>query len=106
MKYISLPLYNSQDYFYTVTLENVSCKLRIYYNQRVDGWFYELSEEGGNMLVAGERLVALYPMILDYTSLPFTGFLWLEPIGTSGTKFTTDSYNLHKWFRLFYITEQ
>lgn len=105
MNYVSLPLYQEQDYRYRTVLNNIACVFRLYYNQRVDGWFFDLKEEGSaNYFVEGERLVPLYPMILDYTHLPLGGFLWLEPIGSSEDKFRTDSYNLHKWFRLFFIT--
>jgi len=105
MNYTILPLYQSQDYFYSVVLEEIACVIRIYYNQRVDGWFFDLREEGGSYYVQGERLVALYPMLDNYTSLPFSGFLWLEPIGDSMDKYSTDSFNLYKWFRLFYISQ-
>lgn len=106
MNFVKLPLYQEQDYFYSVVLDEVACVFRLYYNQRVDGWFFDIREEGtSNYFVQGERMVALYPMLLDYTSLPVRGFLWLEPIGESVEKFRTDSYNIAKWFRLFYITD-
>lgn len=106
MNYLNLPLYQEQDYFYSIVLDEVACVFRLYYNQRVDGWFFDIKEEGtSNYFIQGERLVALYPMLLDYTFLPMSGFLWLEPIGESVEKFRTDSYNIAKWFRLFYITD-
>ena len=106
MNYLSLPLYPEQDYFYTVVLDDIACVFRLYYNQRVDGWFFDLREAGSTTyFVQGERLVALHPILLDYTSIPINGFLWLEPIGESIEKFRTDSFNLHKWFRLFFITD-
>ena len=106
MNYVSLPLYQEQDYFYSVVLDEVACVFRLYYNQRVDGWFFDLREEGStDYFVQGQRLVPLYPILLDYTHLPFSGFLWLEPIGDSAEKFRTDSFSLYKWFRLFFITD-
>lgn len=106
MNYVSLPLYPEQDYFYSVVLSDIACVFRLYYNQRVDGWFFDLREEASTeYFVQGERLVPLYPMLLDYTGIPLDGFLWLEPIGDSGEKFRTDSFNISKWFRLFFITD-
>lgn len=105
MNYVRLPLYPRQDYFYSIVLDGIACVLRIYYNQRVDGWFMDLRENGGDYFVQGLRLVPLYPMAADYTALPFDGFFWLEPIGDSIDKFRTDAFHLSKWFRFFFITD-
>lgn len=105
MKYVSLPLYPEQDYFYSVVLDDVACIIRLFYNQRVDGWFMDLREDGGEYFIQGMRIVPDYPMTIDYPSVPLDGFFYLESIGDSNRKFTTDAFNLFKWFRFFFITE-
>lgn len=105
LQYVYLPLYTDADYNYNVTLENVACTLRLYYNERVGGWYFELSEQGANMIVCGERVVPLYPITLDYSLSQFSGWFWLEPIGGSINKFESDSFNLSTWFRFWYIRD-
>ena len=54
-------------------------------------------------VVVGERLVANYPILIDYALPNLTGYLFLEPIGKSIERYRTDPALLAKYFKLFYI---
>lgn len=101
--YTVMPLFNDWDYNYQISLEGNSYLVRIYYNERMQGWGFDLALEGGGNIVVGERLVPHYPLLADYVKPNLTGFLWLEPIGGSIEKFREEPQNLHKWFRLYYV---
>lgn len=103
--YTPLPLFNDWDYQYQISLEGNSYSVRIYYNERIKGWCFDLSIEGGANIVVGERLVPYYPILEDYVTPNLTGFIWLEPIGDSLEKFREEPENLYKWFRCFYIAQ-
>lgn len=103
IQYVSLPLYSDSDYQYSVSLEGNSYILRIYYTTRCKQWFFDLLRDDNTPVILGEALVPLYAIALDYALYPLTGFLFLEPIGTSLDKYRSDPENLNKWFRLFYI---
>lgn len=103
LRYVPLLLFSDASYSYDISLESNSYTFQAYYNERAEGWFYNLSEKGGNPLVLGERLVANYPMILEYALAELSGYLYLEPVGDSVEKYRTAPFELSKWFRLFYI---
>jgi len=103
MKYVSLPLYNDSDFEYEISLENNYYTLRLYYNERAEGWFFELRDGENSMLVAGERLVSLYPINLYYNIPDLTGFLWLEPIGSNINETVINPFYLSQYYRLYYI---
>jgi|SRR5690625_3725356 len=105
MNRVNLPLYKDQDYFYSVVLDGVACVIRLFYVQRSDGWFMDLRENEGEYFVQGMRIVPDYPMTIDYPSVPLNGFFLLQAIGDSNRKFREDSFNLHKWFRFYFITD-
>lgn len=105
MVYTPLPLFNEWDYEYQVSLEGNAYSLRIYYNERIKGWCFDLSVEGGASIVNGLRLVPYYPILQDYVTPNLTGFMWLEPIGDSLEKFREEPENLYKWFRCYWIFE-
>lgn len=103
--WVELPLDNtSSDYEYTIILDDITCLIRIYYNERSEAWLMDVKEEGSaNNFIVGMRLVPNYPMFINYPSLPFNGFLLLQPIGDNVDKFRTDPYNISRWFHLFYL---
>lgn len=103
LQYIPIPLYSDAFYTYRISLEGNSYTLNFYYNERAEGWFFDIYEEGGVPVVLGERLVANYPILLDYALSDLTGYLWLEPIGDSVERYRTDPFLLSKYTRLFWI---
>ena len=103
LQYVPMPLYEDAIYTYRVALESNSYTFNVYYNERAEGWFFDLLQEGGNPVVLGCRLVANYPILLDYSLPNLTGYFWLEPIGNSIERIRTDPFLLSKYFRLFYI---
>ena len=103
LKYIPMPLYEDAAYFYRVSLEGRSYIFSAHYNERAEGWFFGLKTEDGVDVVVGERLIANYPILMDYTLPNLTGYLFLEPIGKSIERYRTDPALLAKYFRLFYI---
>lgn len=103
LQYVTLPLYEDASYFYNVALEGNSYVLSINYTERSEGWNLSLDTEAGVSVVAGVRLVANYPMLLE-TKLPnLSGYFYLEPIGASIERYRTDPFLLSKYFRLFYL---
>lgn len=103
MMYVSLPLYSDADYQYEVSLEGNYYTLRLIYSERDEGWFFEMRDGENSMLVAGERLVPLYPVNLYYNIPELTGFLWLEPIGESVNETVDNPFALSQYYRLYYI---
>ena len=103
LKYVPMPLYEDAAYFYRVSLEGRSYIFSAYYNERAGGWFFGLKTEDGVDVVVGERLVANYPILIDYALPNLTGYLFLEPIGKSIERYRTDPALLAKYFKLFYI---
>jgi len=103
LQYVPMPLYEDTIYTYRVALESNSYTFNVYYNERAEGWFFDLLQEGGNPVVLGCRLVANYPTLLDYSLPNLTGYFWLEPIGNSIERIRTDPFLLSKYFRLFYL---
>lgn len=103
LQYVPMPLYEDASYTYRISLEGNSYVFNVYFNERLNGWFFELYEEGGVPVILGERLVANYPILLDYAFESLTGYIWLEPIGSSVERYRTDPFLLSKYFRCFYI---
>lgn len=103
LQYVPMPLFSDASYTYDISLEGNSYSFDTYYNDRATGWFFNLSVKGGSALVQGERLVADYPILIDYSLPNLTGYLYLEAIGSSWEKYRTAPFELAKWFRLFYI---
>lgn len=105
LQYVPMPLYADPFYTYRISLEGNSYTFNVYYNERAEGWFFDLYEEAGTPVVLGERLVANYPILLDYALENLTGYMYLEPIGNSVERYRTDPFLLSKYFRLFYLYE-
>lgn len=103
MFYVSLPLYPDADYQYDVSFQGEYYTFRVLYNERAEGWFFELRDGENDMLVAGERLVPSYPINLYYNLPNLTGFLWLEPIGDEKNETTINPFELNQYYRLYYI---
>ena len=103
LQYVPMPLYEDPIYTYRISLESKSYTVNIYYNERMEGWLLDLYDDNGSAIVLGIRLVANYPMLTDYALPNLTGYLWLEPIGSSIERYRTDPFLLSKYFRLFYL---
>ena len=103
-RYVSLPLYTDADYQYEVNLEGNYYTLRIYYNERVEGWFVEIRSGENDLLVAGEQLVVYHLIMGFYSQLPdLTGFFWLEPKGDYANNILGSTVNLSEYYRLYYV---
>lgn len=103
LQYVQMPIYEDAIYTYRIALEGNSYTFNAYYNERAEGWLFDLLEEGGVPVVLGVRLVPNYPMLIDYNLTNLSGYMWLEPIGNSVERIRTDPFLLSKYFRLFYI---
>lgn len=100
--YTTIPLYQTPDYRYYVSLEKVSYQIRFYYNERAERWIVDLSYSSGEPIVLGAALVSQYPMFYDY-DLDMNGFFWLEPIGKSKNETISNPYEIDKYYRLYYV---
>lgn len=102
--YVPLPLYTDADYFYTVSLERVAYRLRLYYNDRMQQWMIDLRYANNDPIVLGEALVPEYPLFFDYVT-ELTGFFWLSPIGKSQNQTISNPFELNKYFEFNYFYE-
>lgn len=104
-QYVSLPLYEDSDYQYDIALEGNYYTFRLYYNERATAWFFELRDGENSLIVAGERLVPYYPILLSYSLENLSGFLWLEYIGYDMNETLSNPFELSKYNSLYYIYE-
>lgn len=104
-QFVELPLYEDEDYYYTVSLEGNAYQFRLYFNMRMQQWIYDLRYVDGDPIVLGEALVPNLPILLEYAT-PLTGFLWLQPIGKEQNETVINPFELSKYYQLFYIWEE
>jgi hypothetical protein len=102
--FIELPLFDDIDYEYTVALEAVAYRLRFYYNARNESWALDISFADGVPITLGNRVLPGYPMTIDDTK-PYSGFLYLEPIGEEDNETISNPYEIWKYYRLIYAYE-
>ena len=100
---IALPLYEEEDYSYTVTLEGEAYDLRIYYNTRMSKWFLDLVRDDGTPMVVGVGMEIYYPILREYYLEGISGFMWLQPIGDDGNESPEHPELLSKYYELFYM---
>lgn len=98
-----LPLYDSWDYEYSIALEGVSYRVRLYYSDRTQTWSVDVSLEEGDALIQGEALLPYKLNIADKIDT-LNGFFWLEPISLDDNETFLHPDLLFKYFNLFYIT--
>ena len=98
-----LPLYDSWDYEYSIALQGVSYRLRLYYSDRTTKWSIDISLEEGDALIQGEALLP-YKLNLAGRIESLVGFFWLEPISIDDNETFLHPDLLFKYFNLYYIT--
>jgi len=106
LEVLHLPLFNSPDYRYSVSLEGSSFEIRIYYNERVEWWAIDVRHSDGDPIVLGQRLSIEHPLFLDYVLDGLTGMFWLEPKGKFKNQTLKHPLELHKYYNLFYYFEE
>lgn len=104
MRYVNMPLFEDEFYSYSISLENQSYIIKIYYNRRERRWYMDIFYPDEVPLILGMALVPDYPMAMEYPIDNFNGFFWLEENPAIGTN-KIDQYprHLHKYYRFFYI---
>jgi hypothetical protein len=103
-KYVSLPLFDSVDYKYTIALEGGYYSLRFTYNETMQLYTLSIKDVDNNSLVSGVGLVPGYPICADYVLDGLTGFFFL---GSKSDK-TTEFYKIypdkiHEYYTLSYV---
>ncbi len=98
-----LPLYQDADYSYTVSLEGIAYKIRLYFNERVQRWAIDLFYADGTPIVLGESLVRNYPIFLDYQIEGLSGYFYIEEIGKDINETNKHFFEIWKYFRFYYI---
>lgn len=76
--YLKLPLFSDADYNYSVNLQGNSYILDFKYNERAAMYFLSLYTADDVPIVEGHALVPTYPIFLDYSLFPLTGYFWME----------------------------
>lgn len=100
--WIKLPLYDSWDYEYTVTVDTVNVSFRIFYSDRTKNWSLDLSYADGENIIQGVGLVP-FGLIAEDKVAGVNGFLWLEPISSEQTVYDIYNEQLHLYYNLYYI---
>lgn len=100
--WIKLPLYDSWDYEYNVTVDSVNLGFRIFYSDRTKSWSIDLSYADGESIVEGERIVPFRP-IMDDKVKGISGFMWLEPISSEQPNINAYPDQIHRYYNLYFI---
>lgn len=102
VEWTKLPLYDSWDFKYTVTLEEVSYEIRLYYSDRMERWSIDIGLEGGEQLVLGEAILP-FDASLGWRVEGLNGFFWIEPIAQDDNETNLHPDLLFKYFNFYYI---
>ncbi len=103
MAYISLPLYSSPFYSYTISLQNNNYEITFLWNERSKAWYFDLAKEDGTFIVEGQKVVTNYPILLSYSIPNLTGYFWLEPYSDK-TQYSEDiAREIYNHYFLSYI---
>ena len=103
---LELPLYKDPDYAYIVSLQGRAYKIRLYYNERMSRWIFNLAYADGAPIVTGEALSLEYPLFLDYGVEDLTGYFYLSPIGKKQNNTELHPFELQKYYKLYYVYEE
>lgn len=103
---VQLPLYEEEDYTYTVSLEGQAYNLRIYYNRRMQVWFLDVTRDDGIDIALGVGLTAYAPILKEYSTPGLTGFMWLQSVGGNDNQTQLHPSLLSKYYELFYIWQE
>lgn len=101
-EWTKLPLYDSWDYNYSVSIANQNITFEFYYNDRNQVWSFAAYYSDDVAIVEGQAISPLKPMMLDMIP-EVGGFLWLEPISQEINEATLHPSLLHKYYNLYYI---
>ena len=105
-KHIVLPLYEDEDYVYTVSIQDNAYTLRLYYNRRMQAWFMDLSDEDGSAIASGVGVVPYYPILDNIQASKLTGFFWLQPKSVIDSLTAQDSSSLTTYYDFFYMWDE
>lgn len=101
-KFVSLPLYDSYDYEYPVSLQDNSFVVRLYFNERMWQWFFDVTDDTGDKLISGRRLTLEgTAWIAEIQELE--GCLYLEPLGLDINETLANYDKLYKYYKMFYL---
>ena len=101
-QYVGMPLYDSFDYEYPINMEGSSYIFRVYFNERLKQWFYDLIADSGEKLISGRRLTLQgTSWVAEVQEL--NGCLYLEPIGLEINETMANYDKLFKYFKLHYL---
>lgn len=100
--FVALPLYDSYDYEYPVSLQENSYLLRIYFNERLQEWYVDVTDDSGTKLISGRRLTLEGTVWLEEVQ-ELSGCLYLEPIGLDRKETVANYDKLYKYYKLFYL---
>jgi hypothetical protein len=105
---VPLPLYDEEDYSYSVSLEENSYTLRFIYSERSSLYFLSLYDEDDVLIIGGLALTPNYPLLLDYPLPNLTGWLWMQEISkiiSQPYKVYPDKISQYYTLSYSYITE-
>lgn len=100
--WIKLPLYDSWDYEYTVTINDVNVTIRLFYSDRTKSWSMDLSYTDGEFIAEGVALHKLDPVLKNSIN-DENGFFWIEPISENINQTVLHPDQLHKYYNFYYI---
>lgn len=100
--YLKLPVYQSPNYSYNISLEGTAYRLRFTYNERCERWCMDLMLPDGTPLVVGEAISVEYPMFIDYNIEGLTGWFFFAPIGKSQNETIINPYEIWDYYELYY----
>lgn len=103
--YLILPLYPDADYIYTVAIEKVAYRIRLYYNIRKQSWVLDIRYASGDPVALGVSLVPNYPVLIDH-EMPFSGFFYLESKGREDNETINNPFEIWKYYRFYYGYER
>lgn len=100
--WIKLPLYDSWDYGYTVTIRDINLTIRLFYSDRDKSWSMDLSYTDGDFIATGAKLHKLEPTLKGAIESD-NGFFWVEPISENINQTILHPDQLHKYYNFYYI---
>ena len=105
-----LPFFTDYKFSYTAPLEGENKVFNFYWNERASCWYMDLRQEDNTPILLGIRLVANYPLCVDYPLKQFgmNGYFLIVPKGDNNPQsiFTTHNALAEQYILSYiYITE-
>ena len=100
--FVNMPLYDSYDYEYPVSLQGNSYIFRMYFNERLQEWYLDLIDDNGVRLISGRRMVFQGTVWVDEVQ-ELSGCFYLEPIGLDKNETAANYDKLYKYYKMFYL---